>query len=136
MEPLNIGDASKATGVSAKMIRHYESIGLIPKAKRTYSGYRLYAENELHELRFIRSARDLGFSIASIGELLKLWRDKRRPSTRVKSLALEQIRLLEAKIREMEAMKATLERLARHCHGDERPECPILEELAASPGCH
>ena len=132
MEPLNIGDASKATGVSAKMIRHYESIGLIPKAKRTYSGYRLYSENELHELRFIRSARDLGFSIASIGELLKLWRDKRRPSTRVKALALEQIRMLEGRIRDMQAMKATLERLARHCHGDDRPECPILEELGGA----
>jgi len=131
MEPLNIGQASATTGVSAKMIRHYESIGLIPKAKRTYSGYRLYSTNELHELRFIRAARDLGFSIASIGELLKLWRDKRRPSTRVKTLALEQIRLLDAKIREMQAMKATLDRLAHHCHGDDRPDCPILEKLAA-----
>jgi Cu(I)-responsive transcriptional regulator len=130
-DPMNIGDAAQASGVSAKMIRHYESIGLIPKAKRTGAGYRLYAHNEIHELRFIRAARDLGFSIAAIGELLRLWRDKRRPSSRVKALALEQISGLEVRIREMQAMKATLEQLASHCHGDGRPECPILDELAA-----
>ena len=131
--PLNIGDAAAAAGVSAKMIRHYEDIGLIPKAKRTYSGYRTYAPNEVHVLRFIRQARSLGFPIKQIGELLGLWHDRRRPSSRVKKLALEHIRELEGKIAEMHAMKATLERLAAHCHGDERPECPILDELA-TPG--
>lgn len=130
---INIGDAAAAAGVSAKMIRHYEEIGLIPKARRTYSGYRTYAENEIHVLRFIRQARGLGFSIKQIGELLGLWQDRRRPSSRVKTLALEHIRDLEVKIVEMHAMKATLERLAAHCHGDERPECPILDELASPP---
>jgi Cu(I)-responsive transcriptional regulator len=130
-QPLNIGDAAAAAGVSAKMIRHYEDIGLIPKAKRTYSGYRTYSDTEVHVLRFIRQARNLGFSIKQIGELLGLWQDRRRQSGRVKKLALEHIRELDVKIAEMHAMKATLENLARHCHGDERPECPILDELAA-----
>ena len=131
MEILNIGQAAAAAGVSAKMVRHYEDIGLIPKAKRTYSGYRTYSEKEVHVLRFVRHARSLGFSIKQIGELLGLWQDRRRPSSRVKKLAQEHIRELDEKIREMQAMKATLERLASHCHGDDRPECPILTELAA-----
>jgi Cu(I)-responsive transcriptional regulator len=129
-QPLNIGAASEASGVSAKMIRHYESIGLIPRASRTQSGYRLYSANEIHELRFIRGARDLGFSVAEIGELLRLWRDQRRPSSKVKALALERIRALDVKIAELQAMKATLEQLARNCHGDSRPQCPILDTLA------
>ncbi len=129
-QTLNIGDAAAAAGVSAKMIRHYEEIGLIPKAKRTYSGYRMYSDNEVHVLRFIRQARSLGFSIKQIGELLGLWQDRRRPSSRVKKLALAHVHDLEQKIAEMHAMKATLERLAAHCHGDERPQCPILDELA------
>jgi Cu(I)-responsive transcriptional regulator len=131
MTSLNIGDAAAAAGVSAKMIRHYEEIGLIPKAKRTYSGYRTYSENEVHVLRFIRQARGLGFSIKQISELLGLWQNSRRSSATVKTLALEHIGELEEKIREMLAMKATLERLAAHCHGDHRPECPILDELSA-----
>ncbi|MBS0336235.1 MAG: Cu(I)-responsive transcriptional regulator [Proteobacteria bacterium] len=130
MASLNIGDAAAAAGVSAKMIRHYEEIGLIPKAKRSYSGYRTYSENEVHLLRFIRQARGLGFSIRQIGELLGLWQNSRRSSATVKKLALEHIGELEEKIREMLAMKATLERLAAHCHGDHRPECPILDELS------
>ncbi len=130
-QPLNIGDAAAAAGVSAKMVRHYEEIGLIPKAKRTYSGYRTYTDNEVHVLRFIRQARSLGFSIKQISELLGLWQDRRRPSSRVKKLALEHVAELDAKIREMHAMKSTLERLAAHCHGDERPECPILDGLSA-----
>lgn len=129
MDPLNIGQAAAAAGVSAKMVRHYEEIGLIPKAKRTYSGYRTYSDREVHVLRFIRQARGLGFSIKQIGELLGLWQDRRRPSSKVKKLALEHIQELEAKIEEMRAMKATLERLAAHCHGDNRPDCPILDEL-------
>lgn len=129
---LNIGDAAAAAGVSAKMIRHYEEIGLIPKAKRTYSGYRMYSDNEVHVLRFIRQARSLGFSIKQIGELLGLWQDRRRPSSRVKKLALDHVQELDRKIAEMHAMKSTLEHLALHCHGDGRPDCPILDGLAAS----
>jgi Cu(I)-responsive transcriptional regulator len=132
-QPLNIGEAADASGVSAKMIRHYEEIGLIPRARRTDAGYRTYSGNEVHELRFIRQARNLGFSTKQIAQLLKLWRDRRRPSGKVKALTLEHIRELDEKIREMQAMKATLEHLAQHCHGDDRPDCPILEELA-SPG--
>ena len=130
-QPLNIGDAAESAGVSAKMIRHYEEIGLIPKAKRTDAGYRTYSSTEIHVLRFIRQARGMGFSIRQIGELLTLWKDRRRSSSRVKKLALEHIRDLDAKIAEMHAMRATLEHLAKHCHGDDRPDCPILDELAA-----
>ena len=126
---MNIQQAARAAGLSAKMVRHYEEIGLIPKAKRTYSGYRTYSDKEIHVLRFIRQARSLGFSIKQIGELLGLWQDRRRPSSKVKKLALEHVQELEAKIEEMRAMKATLERLASHCHGDDRPDCPILDEL-------
>ena len=129
--PANIGTASKLSGVSANMIRHYESIGLIGRAKRTYSGYRLYAESEVHALRFIRHARDLGFPVKKIQELLGLWQNHRRPSGRVKALALSHIACLEAKIRELGAMKQALETLAERCHGDDRPECPILDGLAA-----
>ncbi len=131
LQSLNIGAAADASGVSAKMIRHYEEIGLIPKARRAESGYRKYSGNEVHELRFIRQARALGFSTKQIAELLKLWRDHRRPSSRVKQLALEHVRELDEKIEEMRAMKKTLENLAKHCHGDERPDCPILDELAS-----
>jgi len=131
--PLNIGDAAKASDVSAKMIRHYEALGLTPKAKRTLSNYRTYSENDVHTLRFIHQARALGFSIKQIDALLGLWRDTRRPSSKVKSLALVHIAELDAKIREMQVMKRTLETLAEHCRGDERPDCPILERLAAAP---
>ena len=129
---LNIGDTAVTSGVSAKMIRHYEEIGLIPKAKRTASGYRMYSEADIHVLRFIKHARKLGFSIKQIAQLLSLWRDHRRSSSKVKNLAVEHIKELEEKILEMHAMKATLEDLVAHCHGDNRPECPILDELAAS----
>jgi len=127
----NIGEAANASGVSAKMIRHYEEIGLITKVKRAESGYRKYSGNEVHELRFIRQARNLGFSTKQIDVLLKLWRDHRRPSAKVKQLALDHVRELEQKIEEMRAIKSTLEHLAKHCHGDDRPDCPILEELAS-----
>lgn len=129
--PMNIGDTARVSGVSAKMIRHYEGIGLIPKASRTESGYRRYGAIDVHTLRFIRQARNLGFSIKQIEELLSLWRDQRRPSRSVKALALAHIEELDARIRELEAMKQTLQKLAVHCHGDERPECPILDGLAA-----
>ena len=131
---LNIGDAAQASGVTAKMIRHYEEIGLIKKVKRTDAGYRTYGENEIHVLRFIKQARALGFSMKQIAELLGLWQDRKRRSSKVKQLALEHIQELDAKIRDMQAMKTTLERLAAHCHGDERSNCPILEQLASPAG--
>lgn len=138
---MTIGQVAQASGVSAKMIRHYESLGLLPAPRRTEAGYRLYDEPAIHQLRFIRQARELGFSLRQIEELLALWLDRQRASSKVKQLALEHIALLEQKIAELEQMKATLSRLASSCHGDARPECPILEELAAGPGaqgcdCH
>jgi Cu(I)-responsive transcriptional regulator len=132
---LNIGEAASASGVSAKMIRHYEDIGLIGKAARTYSGYRTYSQNDVHVLRFVRQARDLGFPIKTIGELLALWKDRRRPSSKVKTLALAHVKELDERIAEMQAMKATLEQLARHCQGDDRPDCPILEGLETAEHC-
>ena len=131
MRSLNIGEAAKASGVSAKMIRHYEEVGLMPPARRSESGYRLYSDAEVHTLRFIRHARDLGFSIAQIGELVGLWQNRRRPSRLVKSLAEAHVRELERKVQELLAMKATLEHLVHCCHGDERPDCPILDTLAS-----
>ena len=126
----NIGEAAKASGVSAKMIRHYESIGLIAKARRTDSGYRTYAESDVHTLRFVKRARDLGFSMKEIKQLLGLWRNRGRRSAEVKSLARGHIEALAAKIREMQAMVDTLTDLVDHCHGDHRPDCPILADLA------
>jgi len=134
MMQMNIGEAARHSGVSAKMIRHYEEIGLIPKASRTYSNYRMYSGNDVHTLRFVRQARNLGFSIKQIEQLLGLWRNQRRPSSKVKALAQEHIAELDARIAEMQAMKRTLQSLAEHCHGDERPECPILDGLAAPAG--
>jgi len=131
MSACNIGEAAAQSGVSAKMIRHYEEVGLIPKARRTDSGYRMYAEADLHTLRFIRRARDLGFSIRQIGDLLALWQNRRRESSLVKKLALAHIAELEARIAETQAMKAMLEELVRGCHGDARPHCPILVSLEA-----
>src|SRR5215207_2116242 len=128
--PLNIGQAAARSGVSAKMVRHYESLGLLPAVHRTDAGYRQYGEKEVHTLRFIRRARDLGFSMAEIAELLKLWQNKRRASADVKRIALAHAADLHRRIEEMASMKRTLERLADCCHGDERPACPILDELA------
>lgn len=130
---VNIGDAAKATGVSAKMIRHYESIGLVPSAGRTHSGYRTYSASDLHRLRFVRRARNLGFSIKEIETLLALWSDRRRSSAKVKALTEKHIAELEARIAEMQAMKQALQQLAHQCHGDERPDCPIIDNLAAEP---
>ncbi len=126
----NIGDASAATGVSAKMIRHYENIGLIPKASRTFAGYRLYADADLHRLRFIKRSRSLGFSMKQIEALLGLWGDQHRASSEVKKLAQSHAHELGAKIQEMQAMQRTLADLAKHCRGNQRPECPILDDLA------
>jgi len=125
-----IGEAAERAGVSVKMARYYESIGLMPRARRTASGYRLYGENEVHQLVFIRRARALGFAIEEIEQLLALWRNKRRASAEVKRLALRHIAELDGKIAELQAMRDALAHLADHCHGDARPDCPILEELA------
>ena len=131
---LNIGQAANASGVSAKMIRHYEEVGLLPRARRTYAGYRQYSESDLHTLHFIRHARDLGFSIKQIGELVGLWHNRRRPSSKVKALAQAHIEELERKAAETLAMKRALEHLVRCCHGDDRPDCPILDTLGAREG--
>jgi len=128
---VDIGAAARDSGVSAKMIRHYEEIGLVPPAERTAAGYRMYAATDVHRLRFVKRARDLGFGMEEIGELLALWNDRRRRSSEVKRLALRHAAGLERKISELEAMRRTLVELARHCHGDHRPECPILDDLAA-----
>ena len=127
---MNIGEAAKASGVSAKMIRHYESVGLFPETVRSDAGYRQYGDADVSTLRFIRQSRDLGFSIEQIRELLGLWQNRRRPSRQVKALAQAHIEELDEKLQELHAMKATLEHLVRHCHGDERPDCPIIEGLA------
>lgn len=129
---MNIGEASKASGVSTKMIRYYESIGLINAPLRTESGYRVYSDNDVHALRFISQARDLGFSVEQMGSLLALWRDRSRASADVKSIALEHIRTLDEKARALQAMSKTLRHLADHCHGDDRPDCPIIEGFAAA----
>ena len=127
---MTIGEAAKASGVSAKMIRHYESVGLFPEAVRTESGYRQYTEKEVSTLRFVRQSRDLGFSIEQIRELLGLWQDRKRPSRQVRALALAHIEELDEKLEELQAMKATLEHLVHCCHGDDRPDCPIIDSLA------
>jgi len=131
---MNIGQAAEASGVSAKMIRYYESTGLIPKTVRTEAGYRVYSDKDVHTLGFIRRARDLGFSVEQIAVLVTLWRDRDRASTDVKRIALDHVEILERKARELQEMAATLKHLAEHCHGDTRPECPIIEGLAGDAG--
>ena len=126
---MNIGAAAKATGVSAKMIRYYESIGLLRPAARSASGYRVYRDEDLHTLRFVRRARDLGFSVAEIDGLLQLWRNRRRRSADVKRIALDHIEDLQRRIADMQEMAATLQQLATCCSGDDRPDCPILADL-------
>ena len=133
---MNIGQASKASGVSQRMIRHYEAIGLIPKAPRRDSGYRDYDERDVHTLNFIARSRDLGFPIEEIGKLLALWQDRTRASAEVKRLALSRIEELKRKERELHEMRRTLEHLAKNCHGDGRPDCPIIEQLATGAACH
>lgn len=126
---MNIGEASKMSGVSAKMIRHYEGLGLIPKAPRSDGGYRFYGEKEIHMLRFIKRSRDFGFSMDEIKKLLGLWRNKKRSSSEVKKIAQTHVKNLEEKILELQSISNALKHLAHCCHGDERPSCPILEEL-------
>lgn len=127
---MNIGDASERSGVSAKMIRYYEEIGLI-KAARRANGYRDYDESDVNVLHFIRRTRDLGFSLDEVSNLLALWRDRKRPSREVKKLASQHIEDLERRMHEMRAVVRTLKTLADHCHGDERSDCPILDDFAS-----
>lgn len=125
-----IGEAAEVSGLSAKMIRHYESLSLIAKANRSMGNYRVYSENDVHTLRFIKRARSLGFSLTEIETLLALWRSKRRSSQQIKAMAGKHIAELDKKIAEMQSMRNALAQLAQHCHGDDRPECPILDDLS------
>jgi len=127
---MNIGEASRLSGISPKMIRHYESLGLLPKVARSDAGYRLYDEATVHTLRFVRRARDLGFGLKEVETLLQLWVDGRRASGDVKRIALAHVADLEQRIARMQAMQRTLAHLAHACHGDARPDCPILDDLA------
>ena len=128
--PFNIGQAAKQSGVSAKMVRHYESLGLLPAVHRTDAGYRQYGDKQIHTLRFIRRARLLGFSMLEIAELLKLWQNQQRASADVKRIAQAHVADLERRIAEMQAMRQTLAELAHCCAGNDRPDCPILRGLA------
>ena len=130
---MNIGQAAKHTGLSAKMIRYYESISLLPSAGRSPSGYRRYNDNDLHRLSFIKRSRDLGFSLEEVGKLLALWQDRQRASADVKALAAGHIAELDRKIGELTSLRDTLSDLVTSCHGDQRPDCPILKELET--GC-
>jgi Cu(I)-responsive transcriptional regulator len=127
---MNIGQAAAAAGVSAKMVRHYEGIGLLPEAGRSLSNYRVYGETDVHLLRFIKRSRTLGFSMAEIKDLVGLWRNRSRSSAAVKKIAGRHRDELKRKVAELEAMIGTLDHLVKHCHGDHRPDCPILEDLA------
>ena len=129
--PVAIGQAAERAGVSARMVRHYEGLGLLAGVARTDSGYRQYAEADVHSLRFIRRARDLGFSMDEIAQLLGLWQDKARASSQVKQIAQKHIDNLAERIAAMQAMQRSLQTLVGCCHGDERPDCPILDDLAA-----
>jgi MerR family gold-responsive transcriptional activator of gol and ges genes len=129
---MNIGEAAKISGVNAKLIRHYESIGIVPKASRSESGYRTYSETEVHILSFVKKSRSLGFSMKEIKKLVGLWRNKVRASADVKALANRHIDEMEQKIAELQKMVKTLKHLVKSCQGDSRPDCPILDNLASS----
>jgi MerR family copper efflux transcriptional regulator len=131
-EPVNIGEAARQSGVSAKMLRHYESLGLLGTVIRSESGYRLYSAADVHTLRFIKRCRDLGFSMAEIGELVGLWQNRLRASSSVKRIAQKHMVELSARIDAMLAMQRTLSTLLDCCHGDERPDCPILDDLSGT----
>jgi MerR family copper efflux transcriptional regulator len=128
--PVNIGDAARLSGVSPKMVRHYEGLGLLPGVARTDSGYRQYTEAEVHTLRFIKRSRELGFSMEEIGQLVGLWQNRRRASASVRRIAQKHAEDLGQRIAAMQEMQRTLQHLIHCCHGDERPDCPILEDLA------
>lgn len=130
---LNIGEVARQTGVSAKTIRYYEETGLIPPADRAENGYRRYAQRAVHVLRFVKRARDLGFSVRDVGDLLTLWADASRESAEVKRLALRHLRDIEDKITELQKLRGAMQHLVDCCHGDERPDCPILDNLAREP---
>ena len=132
---MNIGQAARHSGLSAKMIRYYESIGLLRPAGRSDSGYRRYGEQDMHVLAFIKRSRDLGFSLEEVGKLLALWQDRERASADVKALALAHVDELNRKIAELSALRDTLSELVQHCQGDHRPDCPILRDLEGSC-CH
>ncbi len=136
--PMNIGQAAQQSGVSAKMLRHYESLGLLGKVTRTDSGYRQYSQTEVHTLRFIKRSRDLGFSMVEIAELVNLWQNRRRASASVKRIAQKHVDELSVRIEAMQAMQRSLQNLLHTCHGDDRPDCPILDDLAGGPAacCH
>lgn len=127
---MNIGDAARASGISAKMLRYYEAIALVPPAGRTAAGYRTYSERDVDTLRFIRRARDFGVPMERVKLLVGLWQDQQRPSREVKAVALRQVAEMEARIAELTAMKDALKKLADACRGDNRPDCPILGDLA------
>lgn len=129
---MNIGEAATASGISAKMIRHYETVGLIEKADRTEAGYRVYSKRDVETLRFIRRGRDLGFSLDQIKDLLALWQDHSRASADVKQIALAHVAELEAKMEQLREMADTLRHLAQNCQGNHRPDCPILRDLASN----
>jgi MerR family copper efflux transcriptional regulator len=133
---LNISDAAEQSGVSAKMIRYYESLGLLTEARRTSAGYRIYDQREVHTLRFIRRARDLGFSIEEIQHLLGLWQNRGRSSRDVRKVAQAHLVDLDRRIAELQTMRRTLQQLVEHCHGDQRPDCPILDDLAGAAAAH
>ncbi|MDN6882763.1 Cu(I)-responsive transcriptional regulator [Variovorax sp. CAN2819] len=128
--PVSIGEAAQRSGVSARMVRHYEGLGLLPAVARTESGYRQYGEADIHTLRFIKRSRDLGFSMEEIAELVGLWNNRRRASSSVKRIAEKHLGELEQRIADMQSMRSTLAHLVHCCHGDARPECPILDDLA------
>lgn len=128
---MNIGSVARETGVPAKTIRYYESIGLIPQVQRSDNGYRRYGDTDVEVLRFIQRARSLGFSVSDVADLLTLWRDKERASADVKALALRHVEEMKRRIAELEGLRRTLVDLAERCHGDDRPECPILDDLAS-----
>jgi MerR family transcriptional regulator, copper efflux regulator len=128
---MNIGQAAAASGISAKMVRHYEALGLVPGVARSESGYRQYDAATVHTLRFIKRSRDLGFGMKEIATLLALWRNHGRSSAEVKRVAMAHVADLQRRITELQAMQRTLSRLAEHCHGDHRPDCPILDDLSA-----
>lgn len=129
---MNIGEVAQISEVNSKMIRRYEEQGIIPKAGRNLSGYRQYTENDVHILKFVKKSRELGFSMKDIKQLISLWRNKNRPSSQVKKIAQKHIEELEKKLHEIESMLSTLNHLVKNCHGDHRPDCPILDELE----CH
>ncbi len=128
---MNIGQAAKMSGINAKLIRHYESVGIIPKASRSEAGYRTYSETDVNILSFVKRSRNMGFSMKEIKKLVGLWRNKTRASSEVKSLATKHIDEMEKKIAELQGMVKSLKHLAKCCHGDQRPDCPILDDLAS-----